>query len=218
MRLEKNPLRILDSKDPKDKEIVADAPLLIESLNSESHDFFETVKSGLEGIGISYKINSRLVRGMDYYCHTAFEFVTDTLGSQGAVIAGGRYDGLIKTMGGPQTPGIGWAGGIERLSMMLDDEPVMKRPIAVIPVSGDQERPAFEIAEKLRRVGFTIDLGYSGNMKKRLARANKANSIAAILVGEDELAKGVATVRDMESGEQAEVSLSSLEEHLARHR
>jgi len=218
IRLEKNPLRILDSKDPNDKEIVAEAPLMFESLNAASEDFFGTVKSGLESIGIDYNLNPRLVRGMDYYCHTAFEFVTDTLGSQGAVIAGGRYDGLIKIIGGPQTPGIGWAGGIERLAMMLEQDPEVKRPIAVIPVSGDQEEAAFGVAENLRRSGFTVDLGYTGNMKKRLNRANKASAVAAILIGEDELAKGMATVRDMETGEQAEVLLSSLEEHLARHR
>jgi histidyl-tRNA synthetase len=155
---------------------------------------------------------------MDYYCHTAFEFTTDTLGAQGAVLAGGRYDGLIETMGGPRTPGIGWAAGVERLSMMVGDAPEAPRPIVVIPVGADQASKALIITQRLRKAGLNVNLGFSGNVKKRLNRANKVNAVAALLIGEDELAKGVATLRDMETGEQYEAPLSSLEEHLARYR
>ena len=218
IRLKKNPLRILDSKDKGDRVIVEGVPLMSETLNALSEDFFGQVKQGLESVGVEYHIEPHLVRGMDYYCHTAFEFTTDTLGAQGAVLAGGRYDGLIETMGGPRTPGIGWAAGVERLSMMVGDAPEAPRPIVVIPVGGDQVSQALIITQRLRKAGFNVNLGFSGNVKKRLNRANKANAVAALLIGEDELAKGVVTLRDMETGEQSEASLSSLEEHLARYR
>jgi histidyl-tRNA synthetase len=159
-----------------------------------------------------------LVRGLDYYGHTAFEFTTQALGAQGALLAGGRYDGLIKLMGGPATPGIGWAAGVERLAMMIDEPEARDRPIAVIPVGAAQKSQAAVIAHMLRRAGFAVELGYSGNMSKRMNRANKLNACAAVILGEDELAKGVATVRDMTTGEQREVSLDGLAGHLKTYR
>lgn len=217
IRLETNPLRILDSKDAGDQEIVKGAPLLGECLNEKSQEFYDAVRRGLDLLGIPYVENPRLVRGLDYYCHTAFEFTTQTLGAQGTVLAGGRYDGLIKMMGGAQTAGVGWASGVERLALMMGDDPVeLPRPIVMIPVSQAQQDKAMEISYALRKAGFRIDQGYSGNMKKRLNRANKMNAVAAILLGEDELAKGVAMVRDLESGEQSEVSLDALEDQLAK--
>ncbi len=216
-RLETNPLRILDSKDEGDREIIKDAPLLGECLNETSQAFYDEVKAGLDLLGIPYKENPRLVRGLDYYCHTAFEFTTETLGAQGTVLAGGRYDGLIKMMGGPQVPGVGWASGVERLALMLGEDTVeLPRPIAMIPVSGAQQSDALKLAHELRSQGYIIDQGYSGNMKKRMIRANKANACAAILVGEDELARGCVTVRDLESGEQSEVQLDDLAQTLAQ--
>lgn len=217
-RLEKNPLRILDSKDKGDRVLVEGAPLMSDSMNALSQDFFEEVKQGLESVGIEYHLEPHLVRGMDYYSHTAFEFTTDTLGAQGAVLAGGRYDGLVETMGGPSTPGIGWAAGVERLSMMVGEAPAAPRQIVVIPVSNEQKSEAFVLTQRLRKAGLNIDLGYSGNVKKRLNRANKANALAVILIGEDEVAKGIVTLRDMETGEQTEAPLASLEENLARYR
>ncbi len=217
-RLDRNPLRIFDSKDEGDQRILKGAPKLTDHLNEASKEFFEHVQAGLKAAGVAYEINSALVRGLDYYCHTAFEFVTETLGAQGAVLAGGRYDGLIEAMGGPPTPGTGWAAGVERLALMIADPPAPGRAIAVVPVGGDAAEEALIQAERLRRAGFAVDLGYSGNLKKRLARANKANAAASVIIGEDELAKGAATVRDMETGEQTEVPLSSLEDHLARYR
>jgi len=216
-RLERNPLRIFDSKDETDQKIVADAPVLADHLNDESRRFFGEVLEGLELIGIKSEINPRLVRGLDYYCHTAFEFITETLGSQGTVIGGGRYDGLMEFMGGKPTPAVGWAAGIERLAMMVGEQEPTTKPIVVVPVGGENERPARQLAERLRRAGLAIDMGFSGNVKKRLNRANKAGSPAVILLGEDEIAKDVATVRDMVTGEQSEVPLTSLEEHLARY-
>jgi len=218
VRLEKNPLRILDSKDEGDRAIVANAPLLSASLNQSSQDFFATLTSGLKSLGIDYTLNPRLVRGMDYYCHSAFEFTTTTLGAQGAVMAGGRYDGLVKTMGGPQTPGMGWAAGIERLVMMIDDLPERSGPITVIPIGDAAAIKALQLTQQLRGAGFTIDLGYSGNMKKRLNRANKAEAQAVLILGEDELAKNIVTLRDMKTGEQTEVTMASIEGSLARYR
>lgn len=209
-RLDRNPLRILDSKNEGDRALIADAPKMAESLNQESAEFFDAVRGGLDAVGIAYTVNDRLVRGLDYYAHTAFEFTTTELGSQGAVIAGGRYDGLTEMMGGPPTAGIGWAGGIERLMMLLDDTPTAVRPISLVPMGDDGEAKARTIAHDLRAAGFTIDLGFSGNLKKRLKRANKIGAVAAVLLGEDELARGEATIRDLDSGEQTAVALDAL--------
>ncbi len=217
-RLERNPLRIFDSKDEGDRAVMAEAPLLNAHLNDHSRRFFDDVLQGLADIGIEAHINPRLVRGLDYYSHTAFEFVTETLGSQGAVLAGGRYDGLMEQMGGRPTPGIGWAAGVERLAMMVGDVTGAVRPIAVVPVGDDAGRAAMKIAQTLREVGYHVDLGYSGNMGKRMKRADKLNAIATVILGEDELARDAATVRDMQSGEQTEVPLVELDSHLAKYR
>lgn len=217
-RLERNPMRILDSKDPGDREAVAGAPRLSEYLNETSRGFFEKVKAGLDAYGIAYKINPSLVRGLDYYCHTAFEFTTDALGAQGTVMAGGRYDGLIGQMGGPATPGIGWAAGIERLSMLLKATPGAKRPIALIPVSEAEEPLVQSLAAKLRAARFIIDVGYSGNMKKRMNRADKIEAVAAVIIGGDEARDGNATVRDLGTGEQKTVSQKDIETALAAYK
>ncbi len=217
-RLDRNPLRILDSKDEGDRRIVADAPLFDDSLTPAARDFFAKVCDGLGRLGIAFTRNQRLVRGLDYYCHTAFEFTTTELGAQGAVLAGGRYDGLIETMGGPATPGIGWAAGVERLSMMLQQAPPAPRPFAIVPIGPEGETLAQTLAEELRRAGLAIEVGYRGNMSKRMKAANKVNARAAILIGEDEIKKGAATVRDLDSGEQAEVPLQALKDRLAQFR
>lgn len=209
-RLEKNPLRILDSKDEGDRRLVAAAPSFADYLNAPTQDFFGTVRAGLDALGIAYKIEPRLVRGLDYYCHTAFEFVTEDLGSQGTVLGGGRYDGLIEQMGGPATAGVGWAAGVERLALLLAEPPAAPRPIALVPIGDAAEARALVLAHELRRAGLAIDLGYSGNVKKRMARANKINARAAVVLGEDELARGEAGLRDLDAGTQEAVSLESL--------
>ena len=218
LRLERNPLRILDSKDRGDRRLIADAPEMGDYLNAASAAFFDAVRKGLDRLGVGYRLNPRLVRGLDYYTHTAFEFTTETLGAQGAVIAGGRYDGLIETMGGPRTPGIGWAGGIERLAMMIDAPPPARRLFAVVPVGASDQDAAIDLAWDLRRAGFAVDLGYRGNVSRRLRRANKVGAAAALLLGEDERARGVVTLRDLKTGEQAEVPLEELKDRLARDR
>ncbi|MCH7929569.1 MAG: histidine--tRNA ligase [Proteobacteria bacterium] len=217
-RLDRNPLRILDSKDTGDRAIIAGAPLMADYHNARSVEIFAAVRDGLDRLGISYRINPRLVRGLDYYTHTAFEFTTRELGAQGAVLAGGRYDGLIAAMGGPPTPATGWAAGIERLAMLIDDATEPKRSIAVIPVGADDEGPALELTQELRHAGFSVELGYRGNVSRRLKRANKLAAAAAILLGEDERARGAATVRDLDTGEQVEVPLAELKDRLDRYR
>jgi len=217
-RLERNPLRVLDSKDEQDRAVVAEAPILTDSLNDESRHFFDAVRRALDGAGIAYRVDPRLVRGLDYYGHTAFEFVTDALGAQGTVLAGGRYDGLIKQMGGPPTPGTGWAAGVERLAMLSGETPAAPRPLAVVALGEAAQAAAFALAHRLRRAGFAVDMAYSGNMGRRLSRANKVGARAAIILGEDELGRQAAGVRDMESGVQEEVPLASLETFLSRFR
>lgn len=217
-RLDRNPLRILDSKDEGDRRIVADAPDFTNSLDRESADFFAAVKEGLEALGIAYTLNSRLVRGLDYYCHTAFEFTTDALGAQGTVLAGGRYDGLVSQMGGQETPGVGWAAGVERLALLVGDAPPAPRPVAVIPVTREMDGQAMALAHRLRRDGYVVELGFRGNMSRRLKRANRLNAAVAVILGPDEVARGAATVRDLDSGEQSEAPLDDLSGRLTVYR
>jgi histidyl-tRNA synthetase len=216
-RLERNPMRILDSKDEGDKEIVANAPVYSDHLNQASLDFFSRVLEGLEALGIPHAVNPRLVRGLDYYCHTCFEIISNDLGAQGTVMGGGRYDGLVGIMGGPETPGVGWASGVERCMMLLREEPPARRPIALVPIGDEAERQALILAGKIRHAGLPADLGYSGNMSKRMKRANKIKARVAVIVGETELAKNVAMLRDLDSGEQREVPLDSLIGSLAQY-
>ncbi len=217
-RLERNPLRILDSKDQGDKDLIADAPLLSDHLNNHSRRFFEEVCAGLDGLGIAYQINPKLVRGLDYYPHTAFEFITESLGAQGAVIAGGRYDGLVEAMGGPPTPGIGWAGGIERLALLIAEPPPVRRPVCLVPLGAEAEGRAIALSGELRHAGYRVEMATRGNLRRRMKAANKIGASAVVLLGEDELAKGVGTVRDLDSGAQSEVALDRLAAELAMYR
>jgi len=215
-RLQRNPLRILDSKDPRDRRLIEDAPVYADYLNAQSRDFFAAVCGGLEALGVSYKVNNRLVRGLDYYCHTAFEFTTDALGAQGTVMAGGRYDGLIAQMGGTPTPGVGWAAGIERLAMLTQNKAVRTRPVALVPIGAAAEARALSLAETLRQAGLRVEMGYGGNVKKRMKFANKIHARSAVLIGDDELARDAATVKDLDSGDQHEVGLGDLAAVLSR--
>ncbi len=213
-RLERNPLRVLDSKEDCDKAVVENAPLYADSLNENSRNFFAKVLAGLDRLGIKYRVNNRLVRGLDYYSHTVFELVTDKLGAQGTVLAGGRYDGLVEQMGGGAVAGIGWACGVERLAMLLEQADEQPRPVAVIPVGEEVNDAAVEIAQKLRLAGLHVEQGYSGNMKKRMIKANKANARAAIIVGPDELAEGKVIVKNLDNGEQKTVAVENVPEEV----
>jgi histidyl-tRNA synthetase len=216
-RLERNPMRIFDSKEETDQRVARDAPAFADYLNAESRGFFDRVRAGLDRLGIIYRLNRRLVRGLDYYTHTAFEFVTADLGAQGTVMGGGRYDGLVEMMGGPALPGIGWAAGIERLAMLIAEPPPPPRPVAVVPIGEAAEGEALTLAEVLRNHDWAVDLGYSGNVARRMRRANNVNARVAVLIGEEEIARNVVTLRDLDSGEQTEVPMDpSLSELRAR--
>jgi histidyl-tRNA synthetase len=215
-RLERNPLRILDTKDPKERPIADAAPSIDDFLTAEASDFFAQVTAGLDAAGVRWTRNPRLVRGLDYYRHTAFEFVTDRLGAQGTVIAGGRYDGLIEALGGPHTPAIGWAAGIERLGMMIGAPPPEVPSVAVVPLGERAESEAQRIVAGLRREGVAADMAYRGNMKKRLGRANATGAKYALIIGDDELDRGEAQLKDLATGEQKSVSLDLLGEAIRR--
>jgi histidyl-tRNA synthetase len=213
-RLERNPLRILDSKAHQDWPVVDSAPVIDDFLTGEAADFFGKVTAGLDAAGIKWERAPRLVRGLDYYRHTAFEFITDRLGAQGTVLAGGRYDGLIEALGGPHTPAVGWAAGIERLAMMIG-EPERDRPTAVIVPLGDRAEAAGQrLLAELRRSGIAVDMAYRGNMKKRLSRANDAGAAYALIIGDVELDSGEVQLKDLGSGEQRGVAFDQLAETL----
>ncbi|HTZ69304.1 MAG TPA: histidine--tRNA ligase [Acetobacteraceae bacterium] len=214
-RLEKNPLRIVDSKDARDQALVAQAPTIEPFLTPAAADFYKGVKSSLARFGVPFRENPRIVRGLDYYSHTAFEFVTSALGAQGTVMAGGRYDGLVAEMGGPPTPAVGWAAGIERLAMLLPQAPAAPRPVAVVPMGEAGGAASLGVLQALRHAGVRAEMAYRGNMKRRLERANKIGARAAIILGENEVARGVATVKDLDAGTQTEVKLSDVPAHLA---
>lgn len=191
VRLDKNPMRILDSKDPRDRPIADSAPGIDEFLTSEASDFFEAVKAGLNAANVKFERNDRLVRGLDYYRHTAFEFVTDRLGAQGTVLAGGRYDGLIGSLGGPETPGVGWAAGVERLAMLLDEGTILdarwqrEDPDAAIVVESDElEVLGIGLAAGLRRNGFSTEIVATGSTKKRFDKARKLNPTFMIVIND----------------------------------
>ncbi|GCD49488.1 histidyl-tRNA synthetase [Acetobacter pasteurianus subsp. pasteurianus LMG 1262 = NBRC 106471] len=209
-RLEKNPLRILDSKDAGDKVLVADAPMMAEFLTPEARAFWDDLRNKLDVFGIAYTVNPSIVRGLDYYNHTTFEFVTNRLGSQGTVLAGGRYDGLVKQMGGPEVPAIGWAAGIERLSMLLGQVPAAPRSVVLVPVGTPDESAVVQILQGLRGQGLRTEIGYKGSLRKRMERAGKQNASHVLFLGEDELAKGLFRVKNMETGAEQEVSRDTL--------
>ncbi|MCL6741679.1 histidine--tRNA ligase [Sphingomonas sp. RB56-2] len=189
-RLEKNPLRILDSKDPRDRPFVDTAPEM--KLTAPAEEFFGKVRDGLKAAGVGYELDPMLVRGLDYYRHTAFEFVTDQLGAQGAVIAGGRYDGLIESLGGPHTPAIGWAAGIERLAMLIG-QPAPEAIDAAIVVEDDAAMDAaLAAASRLRSAGLAVELIATGSPRKRFDRAVKKGAKEIVVLG---FAEGAVTRR-----------------------
>jgi len=213
-RLDRNPLRILDSKDEADRRIVANAPVIAGHLTAAAAAFYASVRTWLDRFGVPYRENPRIVRGLDYYGHTAFEFVTGRLGAQGTVMAGGRYDGLVQEMGGPPTPAVGWAAGIERLAMLLDHPPKAPAPVAVVPIGEAAEMAALGILQALRAAGLRAEMAYRGNVRRRMERANRIGARAAVILGEDDLAQGVAQVKNLATGEQKAVALADIAAHL----
>ena len=209
-RLARNPLRILDSKDPRDRPIADAAPAIDDFLSAEAGAFFEAVVRGLEAAGVRWTRNSRLVRGLDYYRHTAFEFITDRLGAQGTVVGGGRYDGLIETLGGPPTPAVGWAAGIERLAMLIDTPAREAIEIVLVPMGQAAETLAIGLLADIRRRGHAADMAYRGNMKKRMQKADATGARLALILGEDEIARGEVAVRDLATGAQDSIAMAGV--------
>lgn len=212
IRLQKNPLRILDSKDEGDRKLIQNAPSLQQFLNDHSKKFFDEVLSGLQNLGIQTNLNDKLVRGLDYYTHTVFEITTTHLGSQSAVIAGGRYDGLVEQMGGPATSGFGWGAGLERLMLLCERNHFASTQdlIAVLPADEQSLAACMKLTYELRDQNKKVELLTSGNVGKKMKRANKLNAAFAIIIGETELAQQQASVKNLKSGEQVHVPLSQI--------
>ncbi|MEC8131179.1 MAG: histidine--tRNA ligase [Pseudomonadota bacterium] len=209
-RLQTNPLRILDSKDAGDRAILENAPRLDGYLNDASKRHFAAVTGALDSAGIDWTFDPLLVRGLDYYCHTAFEFITDALGAQGTVLGGGRYDGLSEMLGGPPVAGVGWAAGVERLSMLVGEQEPATPPVAILPMDGDGESEAHRLAEMLRDSGVAVDLSAGGAIGKRLKKADRAGARLAVILGSDELAAGTAQLRDLATGTQSSIAQADL--------
>ncbi|MGA0310867.1 MAG: histidine--tRNA ligase [Candidatus Puniceispirillaceae bacterium] len=206
-RLAVNPLRILDSKDAGDRQILQNAPQLQDYLSDVSKTHFADLTAALDAAGVKWVFDPLLVRGLDYYCHTAFEFVTTSLGAQGTVLGGGRYDGLAEMLGGPQVAGVGWAAGVERLAMLVEMATVNSPKVAIITADDGARLAAFRLAEQLRDAGIDIDLPTSGAMGKKLKKADKAGICMAVIMGSDELANNIVQLRNLQDGSQQEQPL-----------
>jgi histidyl-tRNA synthetase len=222
-RLEQNPLRILDSKNPEMQAVVEAAPVMIDYLDEESSEHFQQLRSLLDAAGVAYTVNPRLVRGLDYYSRTVFEWVTDALGSQGAVCSGGRYDGLVEKLGGRSTPAIGWAMGIERLVALYEacggEAPATDADVYVVAVGDGALEQAFAIAEELRDkvagIRVEVNLG-GGSFKSQLKRADKSNAEYALILGEQEIAQKCVGLKPLRSTEdQSSIAFEALAETLA---
>ncbi len=221
-RLKGNPLRILDSKNPDTQRIVAGAPLLLDSLDGESKEHFAALCAQLKRAGIEYHVEPHLVRGLDYYTRTVFEWTTDALGAQSTVCAGGRYDGLIEQLGGASTPGIGWAMGQERILMLLEKQGLAAprdRPQAYLVLVGQKtELAGFELAERLRdawpQLKLQLNLG-GGSFKTQFKRADKSGAQVAIVLGDDEVARGIVGLKDLRRDlPQEECAIERINERL----
>ncbi|MFT5795860.1 MAG: histidyl-tRNA synthetase [Ulvibacter sp.] len=210
VRLEKNPLRILDSKDKKDQEILLDAPKINNFYDQESKEHLENIIKTLEEKNITYKVNPNLVRGLDYYNGLVFEFVTDEIGSQNTILAGGRYDKLVSQMSGPDLPAIGFAAGMERLSLLMEEKEDNVRPISLIYIGNEQENYTFDIANKIRNLNINLEIVYGKNMKKQMQRANAINSKFAIIIGSDEKEKELFNLKDLDNGNQEALNFNDL--------
>ena len=214
-RLAVNPLRILDSKNAGDRDILQTAPKLQDYLNAISKVHFQTLTTALDAAGVRWFYDPLLVRGLDYYCHTAFEFVTDALGTQGTVLGGGRYDGLSEMLGGPSVAAVGWASGIERLAMLAGDVAKVAPQVALLSTDPETDVAAFQLAEKLRDDGIDIDFPTAGAIGKKLKKAARSGVTLAIIIGGDELAKNTVQLRDLTTGTQTEIVMADLADVVA---
>lgn len=214
VRLEKNPLRILDSKDPQDIELLSDAPEISNFFSGEAKSRFDSILNLLNKFGVKYRVNQRLVRGLDYYTSTVFEFVMSVEGAQNTVLAGGRYDNLVEKMSGKKTPAIGFAAGVERLMLLAKLDLPKTRPIAVNYISENEKAHTFEIAQKLRCAGFVTDFILDGNFKKQMKRASQNNSRFVVIIGENEMQNGEVSVKDFDNSTEQKVKQELLVHYL----
>ena len=213
-RLSMNPLRILDSKEPQDQEVIYKAPLFSSYLNNLSIDHFEKVKSFLKTSGIEYSHNEKLVRGLDYYSHTTFEFVTTKLGSQGTVLGGGRYDGLSEMLGGPSIPAVGFAAGVDRLVMLSSNLDETSGIISILPVEEENFTYCYNLLNIFRENDIKCEIFKGGNLSKNLKKISKKNRKLIIIVGDDEIQKKQVILKDLSSGEQQKIEKSDLLEKI----
>lgn len=213
-RLSQNPLRILDSKDKGDKEINKNAPAIDDYLNEVSQNYYSKILSGLDALGLQYTKNSRLVRGLDYYNHVVFEFKAEGLGAQDTVLSGGRYDGLVKTMGGPEMASVGLAAGVERLGLLLGETKNQNKPVVFISLDEKCDNYTLNILNQLRTKGVTCELTYTGNLSKRMKKAAKLGADYVIIIGEDEMAKKEVCIKNLSAGTQENCSASSIKEKI----
>ncbi len=209
-RLDVNPLRILDSKDPGDQKLIEAAPTLAESMNDESKHFYDNIKNTLQSLNIPFEENSNLVRGLDYYSHCVFEYKNSDIGAQSTILAGGRYDHLIKMMGGPEIPGVGWAAGVERLMLSSDFQGETKPPVAIITIAENSEPVGIQLCYKLREQKVQAEIIDSGNMSKRFKKADKLGAKYAVIIGDDELKSNNYCLKDLSKGEQETIDITSL--------
>ena len=212
-RLQQNPLRILDSKDETDRKLVADAPQLSDYLNEASKAHYDLLTNALDKANIAFVADPLLVRGLDYYCHTAFEFITDKLGAQGTVLGGGRYDGLSEMLGGPHLPAVGFAAGVERLSLLVEADHKPRCDILLVVMDAELQADGFAIASHLRQAGLHVDMPFSGNIAKKLKRADKIGASLAVLVGSQEFASGAVQVKSLATGEATTIAIDKLLTH-----
>ena len=213
-RLSMNPLRILDSKEQQDQEVIYKAPLFSSYLNNLSIDHFEKVKSFLNTSGIEYSHNEKLVRGLDYYSHTTFEFVTTKLGSQGTVLGGGRYDGLSEMLGGPSIPAVGFAAGVDRLEMLSSNLDETSGIISILPVEEENFTYCYNLLNIFRENDIKCEIFKGGNLSKNLKKISKKNRKLIIIVGDDEIQKKQVILKDLSSGEQQKIEKSDLLEKI----
>lgn len=214
IRLEKNPLRILDSKEQQDIDLLAEAPSIHDFFSDDAKKHFEQILNLLTKFDIKYRVNNRLVRGLDYYTSTVFEFVMASEGAQNTVLAGGRYDNLVEKMSGKKVPAIGFAAGVERLMLLVNANLEKNRPIQVNYISQNEKLFAFEIANKLRNSGLKVDFVLDGNFKKQMKRASQNNSRFVLIIGEDEMKTGEIIVKDFDNAKEQKVKIELLVHYL----
>ena len=213
-KIDTNPLRILDSKNEEDIEISKSSPKIYEYLSIEAKKHYENLKSSLNLLGIKFEENANLVRGLDYYCNTVFEYKSDNLGSQDTLLGGGRYDGLIKVLGGPDLPGIGWAAGIERIALLMESEKKISSTIHIAVTNEKFIDYFLHLQKYLSKNSISYFWNYKYNLKKSFTKANTSSATHIIIVGENEFKGNFYTIKNLMTGEQKELKLNQILNHL----